>query len=43
MGTMKRIVVLLASTAVVGGLAAGAAGAQDPEPLPPGVPAWNWQ
>lgn len=40
---MKRIVMLVALTAIVGGFAASAAGAQDPEPLPPGVPDWNWQ
>lgn len=40
---MKRIGLLAAAVLSIGVLAPPAARAQDPEPLPPGVPSWNWQ
>ena len=40
---MKRMGLLVAIALSVGVLAAPAAQAQDPEPLPSGIPSWNWQ
>ena len=40
---MKRMGLLVAVALLVGVLASPAARAQDPEPLPSGIPSWNWQ
>ena len=39
----KRIGSLIALAVLVGGFATATASAQEPEPLPPGIPAWNWE
>ena len=45
MDFVKRVGLGVALAAVVGGVASPAVVAQDPapEPLPPGVPSWNWE
>jgi len=40
---MKRMGLLVAVVLLVGVFASPAAEAQDPEPLPPGIPSWDWQ